>query len=80
MPLKRYERNVGGMVVIAFAFLGACILAYVVWDALSSEDVGIEHVPISLWSSAIALFMMAVVYICLRVKDRVKADKAKRGV
>jgi hypothetical protein len=47
------------------------MLSYVVWDDVTGEDMGLDHVPIALWSSTIALFGMVGIYAVLRVCDRI---------
>lgn len=70
MPQSRYERNVGALILAGCLIVGAGVLGYVTWDAINDDEVGIESVPIALWSSAIALFGMAVVYIGVRLRER----------
>ena len=77
MAQSRYERNVGLMILLGCLIVGAGILGYVVWDAVSDYDDGIEHVPLALWSSAAALFGMALIYFCVRLRDRANAARSR---
>lgn len=72
MARSRYERNVGLMILAGCLIVEGGILTYVVWNAVSDDDVGIEQVPSALWTSAAAPFSMALIYGCVRLRERGK--------
>jgi hypothetical protein len=75
MAQSQYERNVGFMILAGCLIVGGGILVYVVWDALSDEEVGIESVPTALWMSGIALLVMALIYGVVCIRERASRNR-----
>jgi hypothetical protein len=76
MVQPRHDKRIGMLFLMACTIVGGAILSYVVWDAMTDDDMGIEHVPIALWSSAIALCSMAVIYAVVYSRDRRESDRS----
>lgn len=75
MAQSRYERSVGLMILAGCLIVGGGVLAYVVWDAVNDEDVGIQSVPLALWMSAIALLLMALIYGVVYFRERASSNR-----